>query len=189
MSENVIINAMRQRVSQANLTGKGPTKAQWQQVLEAASRAADHGGLKPWRYVIFEDDARSALGECFWLHAKAEVPELTEDKKPNFINKAYRAPSVLMVYCQYQDNPKAPEIEQIMAVSAATQQVLLGLDALNYGAIWRSGPVAHSDLTKQQLGLTLQDQIVGFLYVGQTTEPRPEPKAVDLSDNLTWYGQ
>ncbi len=181
-----IIRAMRTRASQNQLSGQGPTKAQWFDVLDAASRAADHGGIKPWRFRIFEGDAREQLGECYWQFAKSEVNELPESKRESFIKKALRAPSVLMAYASLEDHPKVPEIEQTMAVAASCQQVLLGLESLGYGAIWRTGPVAHSELTKSVLGLQENDQVVGFIYVGQTTEEKPYVEDTGIQSRVSW---
>ena len=183
---NEIINAMRLRSSQNQLTGQGPSKEEWYSVLNAASRAADHGGIKPWRFRIYEGEVRAQLGECYWALAKSEVPELPESKKDSFIKKAFRAPSVLLVYASTEDHPKVPKMEQIMAVSAACQQVLLGLDSLDYGAIWRSGPVAHSDITKSQLGLQDNDQIIGFIYVGQCEQAKHYIEDTGLDSRISW---
>ncbi|MFT2111297.1 nitroreductase [Marinomonas sp. 2405UD68-3] len=183
---NDIIQAMRMRASQNQLSGQGPTKEQWLDVLDAASRAADHAGIKPWRFRIFEGDSRDKLGECYWQCAKSEVSELPESKRESFIKKAQRAPAVLMAYASIDTHPKVPTIEQIMAVAASCQQVLLGLESLGYGAIWRTGPVAHSDITKSLLGLQSNDQIVGFIYVGQSTEVKPYVEDTGIQSRVTW---
>jgi len=118
--------------------------------------------------------------------AKSEVQELPESKKDSFIKKAFRAPSVLMVYASTEVHPKVPQIEQVMAVSAACQQVLLGLDSLSYGAIWRSGPVAHSDITKTRLGLQENDQIIGFIYVGQSDQKARYVDDTGIDTRISW---
>ena len=73
-----------------------------------------------------------------------------------------------------------------MAVSAAAQQVLLGLSALGYGAIWRSGPACFTQKTKELLSLEETDQIVGLIYVGTPKEEPSSIPEVDLENHLEW---
>ena len=181
------IQFMRDRSSQNALIQPAPSKDEWQTILEAASRAADHGAVKPWRYRIYSGKSLDTLGECYWQHALTVSAEMPLSKKDNFIQKAHRAPSVLVVYAALEEHAKVPEIEQTMAVSAATQQVLLGLEALGYGAIWRTGPVAHSVETKQHLNIDEKHQIIGFIYVGTPKYAEKKAKEVDLTGRLEWF--
>lgn len=181
------IQFMRERSSQNALLQPAPTKDEWVSILEAASRAADHGAIKPWRYRVYSGNSLDQIGECYWQHALATTPEMPLSKKDNFIQKAHRAPSVLVVYATLENHPKVPEIEQTMAVAAAAQQALLAIESLGYGAIWRTGPVAHSELTKTLLALGEQDQIVGFIYVGTPKLTDKKVKEVDLDGRLEWF--
>ncbi|UTW01444.1 nitroreductase [Marinomonas rhizomae] len=180
------ITFMRNRVSQPALDLPAPSETEWCSILEAASRAADHGNLKPWRFCIFEGEGRAKLGQIYWHHALSEVDSMPESKEEAFIKKAYRAPAVLMVYARIQDHPKVPAIEQIMAASAAAQQVLLGLNALGYGAMWRSGPACFTQKTKDLLSLKPNEQIIGLIYTGTPTEKQDLIREVELESHLTW---
>ncbi|WP_421851957.1 nitroreductase family protein [Marinomonas sp.] len=180
------ITFMRNRVSQPALNLPAPTESEWESILSAASRAADHGNLKPWRFCIFEGEGRAKLGEIYWHHALSEVDTMPESKKEAFIKKAYRAPAVLLVYAKIQDHPTVPPIEQVMAASAAAQQVLLGLNALGYGGMWRSGPACFTQKTKELLSLQDNDQIVGLIYAGTPKEKPENIPGVDLSNHLEW---
>lgn len=182
-----IIDFIRNRTSQSALIAPAPTRDEWVDILTAASRAADHGCLKTWRYRIYQGESLNQLGECYWRHAQTEMPDLSSAKRDNFIQKAHRAPTVLLVYAALEEHPKVPMIEQTMSVAAATQQILLGLCAKGYGAIWRTGPVAHSEQTKTLLNLKPQDQIIGFIYVGTPKNDNKHVKEVDLEGRLEWF--
>lgn len=180
------ITFMRNRVSQPVLIAPAPTGDEWISILNAASRAADHGKLKPWRFRIYEGEGRAKLGQVYWHHALSEVSSMPENKEEAFIKKAFRAPTILLVYAHIQEHPKVPAIEQVMAVSAAAQQVLLGLNALGYGAMWRSGPACFTQKTKELLALEETDQIVGLIYVGTPKEKPLSIPNVDLANCLEW---
>ncbi|MCV2402962.1 nitroreductase [Marinomonas sp. C2222] len=180
------IKFMRNRVSQPILNEPAPNVAEWELILDAASRAADHGNLKPWRFRIYEGEGRNQLGQIYWRHAMAEVESIADSKKEAFIKKAYRAPAILLIYAHVQDHSKVPAIEQVMAVSAAAQQALLGLNALGYGAIWRTGPACFTQATKDLLSLKEEDQIVGLIYVGTAKDAGKKVLDTKLSDRLEW---
>jgi nitroreductase len=180
------ITFMRNRVSQPLLDDPAPKEEEWVSILDAASRAADHGNLKPWRFRIYEGEGRRKLGQIYWHYALSEVDSMPKSKEDAFIKKAYRAPSVLLVYTCVQDHPKVPAIEQVMATSAAAQQVLLGLEALGYGAMWRSGPACFTQKTKELLSLNQSDQIVGLIYVGTPKEKSKPVTETKLNERLEW---
>lgn len=177
---------MRNRVSQPALVAPAPSDNEWHDILDAASRAADHGNIKPWRFRIYEGEGRQKLGEIYWQHALSEVPDLADNKRESFINKAYRAPAVLLIYASIQEHPKVPAIEQVMATSAAAQQVLLGLNALGYGGMWRSGPACFTQKTKDLLDLQANDQIVGLIYVGTPKDAAKVVHDTQLDERLSW---
>ncbi|SBS34049.1 Putative NAD(P)H nitroreductase YdjA [Marinomonas spartinae] len=183
---NNIITFMRNRVSQPGLEAPAPSKAEWETILDAACRAPDHGGIKPWRFRIYEGAGLDKLGQVYWQHAKSEVHDLTEEKEAAFVKKAHRAPAILLVYAHIEQHPKVPAIEQIMATSAAAQQAILGLNALGYGAMWRSGPACFTQKTKDLLNLQETDQIVGLIYVGTPTSTPKIPEETDFASRLEW---
>ena len=44
------------------MTGPGPDPEQLEAILTAAIRVPDHGKLVPWRFILFEDEARERMG-------------------------------------------------------------------------------------------------------------------------------
>ena len=183
---NEFITFMRNRVSQPALELPAPNENDWELILNAASRAADHGNLKPWQFRVYEGEGRTQLGQVYWHHALSEVGDMPESKKEGFIKKAYRAPAILLVYARIQDHPNGPAIEQVMAASAAAQQVLLGLNALGYGAMWRSGPACFTQKTKELLSLEENDQIIGLIYTGTPKTPAKPIQETKLKEHLEW---
>ena len=79
--------------------------------------------------------------------------------------KALRAPLIIVVAARTQVC-KIPQIEQVLAVAAAAQNIMLAAHALGFGAMWKTGDPAYDDSVKSALGLETTDSIVGFLYLG-----------------------
>ena len=65
-----------------NMTGPGPDADQLEQLLTLAARVPDHGKLAPWRFIIFEGDARARFGELI----AARYAELNPDAEQKFID-------------------------------------------------------------------------------------------------------
>ena len=73
---------------------------------------------------------------------------------------------VIVLISNIVEHNKVPEIEQILSTGAAAQNMLLALNALNYGAIWRTGVFALNDKISSYLGIQDNQKILGYLYVG-----------------------
>ena len=84
---------------------------------------------------------------------------------------------------------KIEEFEEIAAVAAATQNMLLTAHALGLGAKWSSGAIVHDPAVRKWLGLSERGQLLGFLYIGypaMTSERSIRTPAADLTDWRGW---
>lgn len=160
------LEALTTRSSAKTYGGQAPSPAQLASVLEAAVRAPDHGRLRPWRFMLIEGDQRLKFGELLAASALRRVPALSPGDLQRERDKALRAPLIIVTICRPVPGTKVPDIEQVLAVGAATQNVLLALHALGYAAAWKTGEAAYDPELKRSLGLAAGDHIVGFVYTG-----------------------
>src|SRR5258708_26153858 len=145
-------------------------------MIAAEVAAPDHGKIRRWRFLVIQGDARARFGAVMARSLGRRDKEASPQKLEFEKNKAMRAPTLVVVVATPKDNPKVPEVEQIVAVGAATQNFLVAAHALGYGAFWRTGAVAYDAEVKHELGLNDKDTIVGILYVGSVRAPRmPRP--------------
>ena len=81
MEENRLLSAMltRRSVSPKRLCGPGPSAEELGQMIDAALRAPDHGGLVPWRLIEFAQDRRGALAKLFEDEKRRRDPVATAD--------------------------------------------------------------------------------------------------------------
>jgi nitroreductase len=99
--------------------------------------------------------------------------------------KALRAPLILVAAANVREHPKIPQIEQVMAATAATQNLIVAAHALGYGALWRTGAPAYDPVLKRELGLAETDTVVGFIYLGTIEAPGPQ-RAVETAASTPW---
>lgn len=180
------LEAIRGRRSIGRLTEPAPSPDELRSIIEAATCAPDHGELRPWRFTVLEGEPKDAFGfvlEASYLARCAETERHAEPaKQDKERSKLGRAPVVVVVVCAYQPSDKIPRLEQYAAVAAATQNASLAATALGYATMWRTGAPAEDPRVKAALGVAVDDEIVGFLYLGSIPDGKdkaPHEPALD----------
>lgn len=183
------ISALTNRVSIAKLEQPGPTPEQWQILLNAALRAADHGQLRPWRFLTIEGEAREALGKLYCQAALAADESLSSGQQQKFEAMPMRAPAVLVIIASCKPHPKVPKQEQIISAGAAAQNIINAAFALGLGAMWRTGDMAYSEQVRQGLGLTADEELIGYIYLGSPAGAKSLPSLPSLEELCQpWHG-
>ena len=180
------LQVLQKRISSPLLKEPGPNEQQLEQIFSAALRAPDHGALQPWRFLLIEGDAREKFAkELYNIKLSEQAPERDLEKAKKM---PLRAPAIIVVIASMKEHPNIPEIEQEYSAATAAQNIILAAEALELGAIWRTGwPAFHSGVNKA-LGLTQNEKIIGFIYVGtRATERRPIPE-LKVSDFVKKWG-
>lgn len=178
------IEALTQRNSIASLTGPDITIEQLNTLIQAGLRAADHGWLKPSRFITVAGDQRQQLGQVF-LENTESWQEMPEDQQHRLLNSPLRAPLIIISVSCIKDHPKIPRIEQLLSTAAATQNIINAAWALGLGAIWRTGNVAHNPQVAAALGLEENEQIVGFVYIGHRNQDPKKLPDLQTEDFVT----
>jgi nitroreductase len=180
-----IFSAIDNRASALKLRAPAPSREHLECIIAAGSRAPDHGKLAPWRFVVLGDGARARLGELMAQALARRDAHADADQLQRERNKAQRAPCIVAVAARITRPHKVPELEQIVAVGAAAQNMFLTAQALGYGVMWKTGPAAYNNDVKSLLGLQADDHIVGLLYLG-TTELSGTPRGSVINEPVHW---
>ena len=174
--------AARRSIKPDKLAQPGPSPEQLETILTLAARVPDHKKLAPWRFVVFEGDARAKMGEIFAAACQAEDKEPPSPVRLDFERKRLlRAPLVVAVISRVVDSPGAPEWEQILSSGAACFNMCLAANALGFGTCWITEWVAYSPAVKAALYLRERERIAGFCYIGTASEKPTDRDRPDLS--------
>jgi nitroreductase len=157
------------------MTAPGPSPAQIAVLLRAASRVPDHGKLFPWRFIIFEGEARRRMGDA--------PPERLEQERGRFL----RAPVVIGVVSRVREAIPIPEWEQILSAGAVCQTLLIASHSMGFVANWITEWGAYHPLVKERLGLKSGERIAGFVYIGTSAIPLEERIRPDLDKLVTRF--
>lgn len=122
-------------------------------------------------------------------HVLSEIAKENTDD-PDFLRKQeekpFRAPVVIAVAVIPSEDPKIIELEEIGAVNAAIQNMLLAAHALGLGAIWRTGKPTYHTKMKEFFGLREKDEVLGFVYIGYPELPIRNGKRKPVSEKTDW---
>ena len=173
----------RQSVPPRLVGGPAPSHADIDDMLAAAVCAPDHGAIRPWRFHVIQGEALNRLGDIFveaLIKREPNAPPETIEKEQN---RPLRAPLIIAACAKIdQSRSNIPAVEQIVAVAAACQNILLAAHDKGYGAMMLTGLNARDPHIKAAFGLEGPDEIVGFIYIGTPSGPafekvRPDPAA------------
>ena len=168
--------ATRRSVPAAYLAAPGPSAAELDRLLSIAARVPDHGKLVPWRFVVFEGDAREAASGRLLALYRARNPDADVDTLGKETNRLAKAPLVVGVVARPAPHPKIPEWEQWLSAGAVCMTLVVAAHAMGYAANWLTGWPASDTEAKALFGVAADETIAGFVHIGTPAE-RPADRA------------
>jgi nitroreductase len=174
----------RRSFKPVELAGPAPSPAEIDTLLTVASRVPDHGKLAPWRFILFESDARQKAGDAIAAAFKVKYPDAKADQIEAERGRLMRAPLVVAVVSRAGPHVKIPEWEQVLSAGAAAMNLVLAAHALGYGASWITEWYAYDRSVLDALGLAPHERIAGFVHIGRPPgmpEDRPRPPLNEIA--------
>jgi nitroreductase len=168
----------RRSLKPIELTTPGPSAPEIDTLLTIASRVPDHGKLTPWRFIVFEGDARRVAGDAIVKAFLHKYPDAKPEQVDYERSRLARAPLVIAVVSRAGAHVKIPEWEQVLSAGAAAMSLVLAAHALGYGANWITEWYAYDRRVLDALGLMEHERIAGFVHIGRPVHPaedRPRP--------------
>ena len=104
------------------MKGPGPSADQIRTLITCASRVPDHGKLTPWRFVIFDGEARADFGEVLVRALKTTEPDASEERQTQERSRFLRAPAVIAVISRVREGIPIPEWEQTLSAGASARR-------------------------------------------------------------------
>ncbi|HET9733558.1 MAG TPA: nitroreductase [Acidimicrobiales bacterium] len=179
MSAADALGVIAARRSVGRLDPPGPDDDQLDTILGAATMAPDHKELRPWRFVVLRGEAKDSFGEIlastYLSRCQAAGTPPTEGQLHKERTKLGRAPVVVVAAVAPAADAPVPEVERLLAVGAAVQNLLLAATALGFGSMWRTGDPAYDPAVVSALRLEEGARVVGFVYLGSVPEDRRPP--------------
>jgi nitroreductase len=183
VNQTLIDFLLTRRSSKPALLGEpGPTPGEVEKILTAAARVPDHKRMVPWRFIIFEGDARARFGERLAEICAAEEADVSQVRLETERQRFLRAPLVVCAVYAPRSGAPVPEIEQTLSAGAACFNICLAANALGYGTSWITEWYAFSKSVADLIGLQGDEQVAGFIYIGTASETQPDRERPVLDD-------
>jgi nitroreductase len=187
MIEDIIRS--RRTVKPATMNGKVIATEIIDTMLEMADQAPTHGRTEPWRFIVLDHD--KAVAFC-GQHADLYKQETPQEKFSaatfeKLLHQADLVSHLIIVYGEFGTNPKIPQVEEVAAVSAAIQNMLLYATSKGIASFWSTGGMTYSDKLKEVLQLNTSCYLSGVLYFGYTENVQgPGPRKIPLREKIRY---
>lgn len=188
-----LLDLVSSRRSATLLVEPGPSSGQLKSILSAAGSVPDHGLLRPFRFVIAEGEARGTFGDALAGVAAELSPGAPAVRLQKIRDKAFRSPTLLALVF----SPKPGKIErweQSATAACAGYAVLLAAQSVGVGAVWKSVPFTRGAALSQALGLTEEEELLGWIHLGTSPAdavlpPRPALAVEEIASVLEAGGR
>lgn len=167
------------------MTGPGPNPEELRTILTAGARVPDHGKLFPWRFILFEGEARARMGELLVRALLETEPKASPDRIEQERTRFLRAPVIVGVVSRVRELIPIPVWEQELSAGAVCQTMLIAAHAMGYVGNWLTEWCAFNQMVKDELGLKSGERIAGYLYFGKPAQPLEERVRPDLESLIT----
>src|SRR5579862_1064529 len=97
MTDALELLKTRRSFKAIELSGPAPSPSEIDTLLTVASRVPDHGKLAPWRFIVFEGEARRSAGAAIAAAFRAKYPDAKPDHVEAERERLVRAPLVIAV--------------------------------------------------------------------------------------------
>jgi nitroreductase len=177
----------RRSVKPMELQGPGPSASESETLLRIATRVPDHGKLAPWRFIVFEGEARRKAGDRIAAVFCADNPQATPEQIEFERNRLARAPLVIAVVSRAGPHVKIPEWEQQLSSGASAMSLVFAAHAMGYAASWITEWYAYDRRVLDALGLAPNEKIAGFVHIGRPAKPPEDRPRPDLAAIVSRY--
>ncbi len=162
------------------------------QLLSLANWAPNHGGTEPWRFIVFEGEAKKRFclqhAELYKSHTAPD--KFQAAKYDKLVHQSDKTSHTLIVYMKRTQGHTIPVLEEIAAVAAAIENILLGATAFGIAALWGSGGMTHHPAMKEYFGLGNEDVIMGMLHLGYTDLPeQSRHRKTSAEEKTNWQAE
>ena len=181
-----VFEAIHQRHTDGNVKQDAVPRALIEKLLAAAVQAPNHYKVRPWRFVVLTGNGLRRLGDVMAASSAERQPDLPPEVMEKTRALPFRAPLIIAVGVDEPGEAKVKQIENIAAVAAACQNLLLAAHAAGLAVKWRTGGWAVDAKVKEFLGFSADQHLIAFLYIGYPANPVSYEPRPSFDDRTVW---
>jgi len=177
----------RRSVKPRDMTGPGPSPTELDTILTIGARVPDHGKLAPWRFIVFEGEARLRAGRIIADVFARKHPQATAAEIEVETRRLTDAPLVIGLVSLTRPHPKVPAYEQELSAGASAMNLVTAATALGYGACWLTGWFSADRDVLDGFGLKPEEKLAGLIHIGAVSKPSEDRPRPVLSEIVTRF--
>lgn len=162
-----------------------------ERLLQNATWAPNHGMTQPWRFTVFTGAGRERLSTFLGEEYRRITPaeKFLQRKFDNVTQRPLQASVVIALGMQRDPNGKISELEEMLAMACAVQNMHLTCTAYGLGGFWATGAALTGTGMREFLGLGPEDRCLGLFFVGYPATEWPKGYRKPYQDLVKWIEQ
>ncbi len=162
-----------------------------ERVIQNGTWAPTHGMTQPWRFTAFTGAGRQRLADTLGMEYRRMVaPEhFLQRKYDNLTQRPMQSPVVIALGMVRDPKGKITELDEMLAVACAVQNMALTCTAYGLGSFWSTAAAAMGAGMHDLLGLGANDRALGLFYMGYPAVEWPKGYRKPLDQVLTWRSE
>ena len=160
------------------------------EILINATWAPNHAHAEPWFFKVFCNKGLQTFANFqSELYKKESGTSFKENKYLKLQTQPLLASHIISIGMKRNADKHIPEIEEIEAVACAVQNIYLSVSAYGLGGYWTTGGVTYMNNAKSFFGLSNEDKLLGFFYIGYVAVPSAVAKRKPLEEKIIWVNE
>lgn len=177
----------RRSIKPPKMNGKQIPDEQVMNLLELGDWAPTHKHTEPWRFFVYGGDkAKQFALHHAELYKTSAGDNFTQDKYDKILGNGTNTSHIIVCAMKRDAEERIAEIEEISAVSAAIQNLLIGATAMGLANFWSSGGMTYKPELKEFLGLGEKDKVLGLIYLGYSDNTHEGKRVTPLEEKIKW---
>ncbi len=182
--------AIINRRSIGNVENKEVPKEIIEEIIESAKWAPTRFLTQPWRFFVITKEGRQSLSKVIEeIAVDLGIDPNTEEGKKRLElerNKPFRAPVIIAVAAEVSEKERVIRLEELGAVYAGIQNMLLTAHSLGIAAYWKTGKECYHPKMKEFFYLKEKDEVLAFIYLGYSESTKNAAPRISTKELTTW---
>ncbi|HEY5370928.1 MAG TPA: nitroreductase [Hanamia sp.] len=185
---NEIIQSRRSTFPYQFERGKHIPDETVRQILENANRAPNHKKTEPWRFTVFTGEGLQRFSQMqAEIYTRYAGDKFKETKLLNLTNYPLMSSHVIAIGMKRSKEHVVPEIEEIIAIGCAVENIYLSVNAYGLGGYLSTGGITYLEEAKPYFDLEPEDKLIGFFFIGYPASiPETASKRQPVEDKAKW---
>lgn len=169
-----VVEAIQSRRTIFNFKLEKPAREEIEEILAFGIWAPNHRLTEPWRFTIIGEGKKRILAERYReIQVEKVVEHADEQQQINVGQKGYdkfMSKPIVVAVSYVKSGNDFEQREDYAATCCAIQNIQLVAWSHGIGMQWSTGPITREVETRTLLGISHEEEIIGFLYTGYPAE-------------------